>query len=77
MTYKEKLQKTTNWKTRILIINLYHKIQVAKHSTWLLQNTAKYFGISIGQTSEAIKLAENIHLVGDCKSRKQALVRLK
>lgn len=78
MTYKEKLDITKNWKRRAAIINLYHKLRtLKKNHRWTIRLTASYFKISIGQVSEAIKLAENHELVSECANRKEALLKLR
>lgn len=76
MTYREKLESTKDWRKRATIINLYHKLKTASEK-WTIRKTSKYFRISLGQTCEAIKIAENIDVVRACSNRKEALMRLK
>jgi len=79
MTYKEKFHRETNWKHRVLTVEFFHLLMLSRHAKWTLEETAKYFGVSIALVSENLKLA---HALGEgkleeCKSRDKALKELK
>jgi hypothetical protein len=60
MTYRDALRNTKRWNKRALIINLFHLQMLLRKKKWSQKRTAKKLGISIGQTSEALKLAKAI-----------------
>ena len=58
MTFLEALANEKRWHRRALIINLYHKSHVLKKKKWTMRASAKKLNISLGQVSEAVKLAQ-------------------
>lgn len=77
MTYKEKFHKSTDWKQRVLIMELFHLLMQSKHKNWHLSSTAKYFGVSMGLVSENLALAHAMDEVEDCTSRVKALAAMR
>lgn len=77
MTYREKYKSTTDWKQKILVMEMFHLLMLSKHKNWHLENTAKYFGVSIGLVSENLSLAHVMDEVENCESRVKALKVLK
>ena len=75
MTYKEKFDNESDWKQKILIIELFHLHMLYKREKWTEKKTAKYFNKSIALISENLMLAKairNEELEG-CTSRVKAL----
>jgi hypothetical protein len=77
MTFKDKYSTCTDWKERACTIAIYHAAMIAKHDSWSISLTAKYFEISASKAGEDIKLVDNMPLVAECKSRNIALKVLK
>lgn len=75
MTYKEKFRRSTDWKQKVLTVELFHLLMLSKNPKWKLNDTAKYFQVSIALVSENLKLAKFIEngIVGACTSRDNAL----
>lgn len=77
MTYREKYNQTTDWRRRIIIISLFHQIQLNTHSKWQLWRTAKYFNVSIGHVSEEVFIGKHLASVKSIGTRKDAFIELK
>jgi len=77
MTFKEAFNKAETWQKKIVLISLYHNRCLAKHHTWHISDTAKYFECSIALISENLKLNNHYDDVKDCKSRNEALIKLR
>lgn len=77
LTFRDSYILANDWKRRIILISLYHNSRLSKRKNWKLTDSAKYFGISLGLTSESLNLAENWELIKECQSRADALRRLK
>lgn len=77
MTYKDKFNNCEAWHQRATILNLYHVLMCVRDKNWKLADTARYFDKSIGYVSESISLANHIELVRECKTRKEALERIR
>jgi len=80
VTFIEKYQNESTWYGKILIMGIYHTVMCQKYpKEWTLHHTANDFGVSIGLTSENIRLAvaldTNPGLI-NCKSRADALDKL-
>ena len=77
ITFKEKYQSDPTWQQKALTIYLYHTIMCHKYPTWVLQDTASHFEISIGLVSENIRLANemsgNNRRIAQCNTREDAL----
>lgn len=61
MTFQEMFNNERRWYKRVLIIRLYHYAKLYNNRSWKIIDTAKYFHISIGQTSENLQLAQAIN----------------
>lgn len=60
-------------------MEIYHSVRQTKNSKWTVGETAKDFQVSIGLTSENLRLAEVMHYDKDlinCKTREEALKRI-
>lgn len=57
MTYREQYNSHSKWQERVLVMNLFHCLQVAHQKKWGMKDTAEYFGVSIGLVSENLLLA--------------------
>jgi hypothetical protein len=77
LTLKEKHDEADTWQEKVLTINFYHCLMVAKKPKWGMRETAQYFQISLGQVSESILLAINIELVKHHDLRKDAMAVVK
>ena len=77
MTFKDKYDASRNWKDRVKIIDLYHKIKIVKNKSWSIRLTAGYFDLSIGLICENLAIAQRFDLVEDCATRKDALLIIK
>lgn len=77
MTFKEAFHKSNNWQRKIVLISLYHNRCLALNSDWNLSDTAKYFEISIALVSENLKLNSHYDEIKDCKSRNEAIIKLR
>lgn len=74
----EKYKKTSSWLLRARLIFVYHNYQMFKHEyKWSVRKTARYFDVSIGQVSESLKLVSNYDKIKDCKTRQEALEKVK
>lgn len=69
MTFKERFDREKNWKQKALIVNLYHKMMIAKDIAHSHRDVAKYFRISTGTVSEYIQILDNIERVDHCNTR--------
>lgn len=79
MTFKEKYEKCLKWHEKVLVIELYHLVQIHKNKNWTLSKTAEYFSISMGLVSENLKLASAIHQnerIMNLDTRQEALRRI-
>lgn len=72
MTAKQKYQNSKTWQHKVLVINIYHLYMRTKKE-WSVRKTAHYFGISVGNVSESLKLYQHFDKVKHAPSRKKAL----
>jgi len=72
MTHLAKYQQTNSWKDKIMIMKFYH---ISSKST--IKQTAAYFRVSVGLVSENLHLADNLEDIINCKTRQEALSKLK
>jgi hypothetical protein len=77
MTFFNAYQEATDWKRRVNLISFYHYIMLSRNKNWKLTDSAHYFGLSMGLISESLNLSEHWELVKECKSRNEALKRIK
>lgn len=77
MTFHDAYRNTTDWKRRTYLVSMYHNSRLAHSKEWRLTDTAQYFQASIGAISEALNLNEHWDEIKDCKSRNQALEKIK
>lgn len=75
MTAKQKYDKAKTWQRKVTLISFYH-LYMGLRKQWTIRKTAKYFGISVGNVSESLRLAEHIDKVKSQPSRKKALEAL-
>ena len=75
--FKNKFDQSTNWIDKVLIVSVFHNIQVLKNGSWKISNTALHFEISLGLCSENLRLAKEIDNGNDkiknAKHREDAL----
>lgn len=79
MTFIERYRIEKSWQGKAQIMEIYHLAQCARNKKWTLGLTAEYFAVSIGLTSENIRLAERMHndpILVKCPTRYQALNRM-
>jgi len=79
MTFREKFQSSSEWHERASIMSTYHYAMKIMETRWTIRKTAKYFRVSIGLTSENLRLANAVLDNGDLirvKTRQAALDRL-
>jgi hypothetical protein len=78
MTLREHYDKAKSWQRKAVIISFYHNGMVLKKKgKWKLKQTAAYFNISIGKTSEDINICLNLNLIKHHNFRQDALAQLK
>jgi hypothetical protein len=77
MTFQEAYLRTDDWKRKVYIISMYHNSRRHHNKEWKLTDTASYFTTSVGTISEALTLNEHWDLVKNCKSKNEALKKLK
>lgn len=77
MTFTEAFHSARTWQRKVVLVSLFHNARLMKNKHWTLTNSAKYFNVSIGLISENLKLSELFEEVKHCKSRNEALKRLK
>lgn len=77
MTAALKYKQCKTWRGRVRLIYLYHSIRLARDYKWTLAQTAKYFDISLGATSEALTLAMHLDKVRKIKNRREAVEYIK
>lgn len=75
MTYKEKFDNETNWRHRVLIVELFHLKQQVSNPGWRILDSAKSFGRSIALISENLELAKHVRegKFDSCPSREKAI----
>jgi len=73
MTYKQQYEAQPKWQDRVIIMNLFHHLQVAAHKKWRILDTAEYFDVSIGLVSENLKLAQHMEICGAIEKRDEAI----
>jgi len=75
MTYKEKFDNETNWRNRVLIVELFHLQKKMYNPLWKIADTAKVFGRSAALISENLDLASHVRAgkFDDCQSRQKAM----
>lgn len=79
MTLLEQYQQSESWSEKITLMELFHLGKRTVDKYWTLNDTARYFYVSIGLASENLKLAAAIHsypFLLKCESRQKALNRL-
>lgn len=76
-TFYEIFQRTGNWWEKISLVRNFHLARSLENRRWGLRQSAKYFKVSTGWFSESLKLARNRELIKDCKTRKEALLKVK
>ncbi len=77
MKYSEKYHTERRWDKKVLIIHVYHHIMLLRKKDWRVRDTARILKISVGKASEDLKLAKELDKVIDCRSRNEALKRIK
>lgn len=77
MKFKQAFDEAKTWQRRVVLISFYHNAKRIKNKKWKLIDSASYFGVSIGQISESLSLASKYDDVKDCKSKNEALRRIK
>jgi len=80
MTFRERYVEADNWQSRATIMEAYHLLMIVSKRRWSVTSTAKYFGVSIGLTSENLRLAEASHInskILTLASRQEALRSLR
>ena len=77
MTYRESYKLEKDWKRRVALIATFHGARCLQSKTWKLTDSAKYFGISIGLISESLNLSKHWDQIESCKSRSEALRKVK
>lgn len=80
MTYKEHFRSATDWKEKVLIMEMFHLLMLFRRkNTWHQRDTARYFKVSMALVSENLKIAHAIGLneLDNCTSRDKALKVLK
>ena len=74
MTYKQKYYSCKTWHSKVLVMNLYFRLMNHIKGYFSVRAVAKYFGVSVGLTSENLKLAEKMdYKLRNFKTRKDAL----
>lgn len=76
-TFKSIFDGTDNWWARVILVRNFHFNRNFDNKDWGLRQTANYFDVSTGWISETLKLSRNRELVIDCKTRKEALIKIK
>lgn len=79
MTFREKYRVSDSWQAKILVMSLYHTIQLARRKRWTERDTAEYFGVSIGLVSENLKIANHMDRedsIRNAQSRQDALRKI-
>lgn len=61
LTFKDKYLSCKTWQDKAIVVGLYHTIMCIKYPSWTVLDTALHFEISVGLTSENIRLAEQIN----------------
>lgn len=60
-SYLIEYSTSKNWKRKVKILCAFHDNKVAEYGdNWTIRMTSEYFGISIGQASENLKLARSL-----------------
>jgi len=76
----ERYKKETRWVNKVRIMAIYHEIQKLKSRKWTITDTARHFGVSIGLTSENLRIykeGDKNSEVFDCITREDALRKIK
>ena len=73
MTYKEQYNDHTTWQEKVVIMNLFHCLQVATKKRWRMADTASYFDVSLSLVSENLKLAEHLDVCKHIEFRDKAI----
>ena len=77
MTYRESYIIEKDWKRRIALIAMFHGARLIRNQNWKLTDSAKYFGLSLGLISESLHLSKHWDQIESCKSRSEALRKIK
>lgn len=77
--YKEKFDNETDWRKKVLIVEFFHLLQLTKHPSWRVRDTAFVLNKSIGLISEDLMLAKAIQSgeIEECTSRHKAIKLLR
>lgn len=73
--YKEQFDSETDWRKRVLIVELFHLQMLVNNPRWRIRDTARAFKRSVGLISENLELAKHIRngKFDDCRSREKAM----
>lgn len=80
MTYQQRYRSEKTWHGKVTVMELFHLAMIIRVPGWRISDTAEIFKVSIGLTSENLRLAELIdkdQKILKCKTRKDALKRLR
>lgn len=82
MKFHEKYHQSEVWYERVLIMEIFHLAMIHSDKNWTVSKTAEAFGVSLGLTSENLRLAHALHSdsirekLMKCETRQDALKRL-
>src|SRR6185295_2819939 len=77
MTFQQAYHDTQDWKRRVYLIFMYHSTRKYQSKDWRVTDSANYFQIPISAVSEALTLNEHWEIVKNCKSKNEAILRLR
>lgn len=80
MTLIEKYKTEDRWYAKVILMEVYHLVNLRSNSNWTVSDTAHDFNVSIGLASENLRIAEAMHKndkLINCKTRQLALDKIK
>ena len=74
-SYKEQFDNETDWRKRVLIIELFHLNMLVNNKQWRIVDTANVFKRSVALISENLELAKHVRegKFDSCTSREKAM----
>lgn len=75
--FKSDYDGEKRWYVKVLLMRVYHLQQKKDYSRWRIQDTARYFDVSIGLVSENLKLARYYSRIKSCPNREEALRKIR
>lgn len=79
MTFQERYDNSNRWFEKVIVMEIFHDLMCIKFPEWTVSRTAIEMGVSIGLTSENLKIARLFHTnpkLMNCETRQDALYKI-